>query len=281
MIKLRMQYGEGKDKGEKIFLWSIEEDCFTKVFGDEVREYLEGMVMDSYPDQVVIKREGSSSIEEEEGLQEEDEVQEEDIDNNDNEKSNSYSNAWTTMDWGLRSHPDHQEDYWIGDSGASSLMFGDDKDLFAKTPIQGKVNVASGTSMPMVCKGKMNVAAIPKQGKSSKGVLTIKVANGMLHKLFSFTTALLYDWKMDGAKKENGDIEIKLTHEHFEPIVFDRVLRFNDAILLASKINILPRNLNQEVAHIATLEKSISKKMIHQVTGHAGHQLMVDTAISY
>ena len=82
--------------------------------------------MDSYPDQVVIKREESSSS------QEDDELQEEDIDNNDNENSSSYSSALTTMDWGLRSHPDYQEDYWIGDSGGSSHMVGDDKDLFAK-----------------------------------------------------------------------------------------------------------------------------------------------------
>ena len=68
-------------------------------------------------------------------------------------------------------------------------MVGDDKDLFAKTPIQGKVNAVNGTSMPMVCKGKMNVEAVPKQGKANKGILTIKVAEGMLHKLFSFTTA--------------------------------------------------------------------------------------------
>ena len=142
-------------------------------------------------------------------------------------------------------------------------MVSEDKDLFAKTPIQGKVNAANGTSMLMVCKGKMNVEAIPKQGKSTKGVLNIKVPKGMLYKLFSFTTALLHDWKMYGAKKENGDIEIKLTHKHFEPIVFDRVLKFDDAILLAAKLKILPRNLNQEGAHTATLEGRISKKMLH------------------
>ena len=170
------------------------------------------------------------------------------------------------MDWGLRSHADNQEGYWIGDSGASSRMVGNDKGLFAKTPIQGKVNVANGTSMPMVCKGKMNVEALPKQGKSSRGVLTVKVAKGMLHKHFSFSTALLHDWKMYGTMKENGDIEIKMTHEHFEPIVFDQVLRFNDAILLAAKIKILPRNLNQEGVHTATLEGIMSKKMLHQVT---------------
>ena len=78
------------------------------------------MVMDTYPDQVVIIKEESSGNEEEE-----DELQEEDL---------------------------------------------------AKTPIQGKVNTTNGTSMPMVRNGMMNVEAIPMQGKSSKGVLTIKVA---------------------------------------------------------------------------------------------------------
>ena len=125
------------------------------------------------------------------------------------------------MDWGLRSHPDYHEDYWIGDSGASSHMVGDAKDLLARTLIQGKVNAANGTSMPTVCKGKMNVEVVPKQGKLGKGVLTMKVADGMLHKLVSFTTALMHDWKMYGTKKENGDIEIKLTHKHVQPIVFD------------------------------------------------------------
>ena len=100
-------------------------------------------------------------------------------------------------------------------------MVGDAKDLFVKTMIQDSVNTANGTSMPIVCKGKMNVEVVPKQGKASKGVLTMKVATGMMHKLFSFTTSLMHDWKMYGAKKENGDIEIKLTHKHFEPIVFD------------------------------------------------------------
>ena len=129
-----MPDGEEKDKEEKKFWWSIETNCFTRVFGDEVQEYLEGMVMDSYPDQVVIKKEESSSSEEEEDELEEEE--DEDIDNNDNKNTNSYSSALTTMDWGMRSHPDHQVDYWIGDSGASSHMVGDDKDLFAKTPIK-------------------------------------------------------------------------------------------------------------------------------------------------
>ena len=82
-------------------------------------------------------------------------------------------------------------------------------------------------------------------------------------------------------KKENGDIEVKLTHQHIEPIVFDRVLRFDDAILLTAKIKILPKNLNLKGAHTASLEGSIFKKMLHQVTGHAGQQLMTDTTKYY
>ena len=52
----KMPDGGEKDKEEKKFCWSIETDCFSRVFGDEVWEYLEGMVMDSYQDQVVIKK---------------------------------------------------------------------------------------------------------------------------------------------------------------------------------------------------------------------------------
>ena len=63
--------------------------------------------------------------------------------------------------------------------------------------------------------------------------------------------------------------------------MFDRVLRFDDAISLAARIKILPKNMNLEGAHTPTLEGSISKKILHQVTGHAGQQLMADTAKYY
>ena len=113
--------------------------------------------MNADPDHVVIKKEESSGDELQEGSsiseEEEEEAEEEgkeDIDNiDDSDSSNSYSSALTTMDWGLRSHPEYQR---IGESGASSHMMGEDKDLFTETPIQGKVNAANGTSMPMVLK---------------------------------------------------------------------------------------------------------------------------------
>ena len=63
--------------------------------------------------------------------------------------------------------------------------------------------------------------------------------------------------------------------------MFDRVLRFDDAILLAARIKIQPKNLNLEGSCTATLEGSISKKMLHQVAGHAEQQLLRDTPKYY
>ena len=39
--------------------------------------------------------------------------------------------------------------------------------------------------------------------------------------------------------------------------------------------------MNQEGAHTATLHGKMSKKRLHQLTGHAGRQLMADTAKYY
>ena len=93
-----------------MFWWSVETDCFTRVFGDEMRGYLERVAMDSYPNQVVSRKKDSSGdeLQEDSSSSEEDEDEpeeegKEDIDNNISKSSNSYSSALTTMDWGLRS----------------------------------------------------------------------------------------------------------------------------------------------------------------------------------
>ena len=109
----KMKDEKEKEREEMKFWWSIkEEDCFTTVFGDEMQDFLECNVMDSYLDQVIIEKEESSGDElqgESPSSEEEDELEEEieDRDKNDNENSDSYSSALTTMDWGLRSHLDY------------------------------------------------------------------------------------------------------------------------------------------------------------------------------
>ena len=42
----KMPDGEEKEKEPKKFWWSVETDCLTRVFGDEMRGYLERMAMD-------------------------------------------------------------------------------------------------------------------------------------------------------------------------------------------------------------------------------------------
>ena len=58
-----MPDGEEKEQENAKFWWSVETDCFTRVFGDEMDAYLEMMAMSAYPDQVVIKKEESSGDE--------------------------------------------------------------------------------------------------------------------------------------------------------------------------------------------------------------------------
>ena len=155
-----MPDGDENDQEHSKFWWSVETDCSTRVFGDEMKAYLEMMTMSMYPDQDIIKKEESSgdelqednsSSKEEEEEEPEEEGKDEIAKIDDNESSTSYSSGLTTMDWGLRLHPEYQEDYWNGDSGASSHMVGEDSDLFTKPHIQGNVNAANGTSIPRVC----------------------------------------------------------------------------------------------------------------------------------
>ena len=151
-----MPEGVEKEKAAAKFWWSIEEgDCFTIRFGEEMKEYIKNIIDDAQPDQIVIRptenpegeqQESISVSEDEEPEENDDEKPEEnknenedkDVEINDNDNSNSYSSALTIMDWGLQAHPEYYKDSWIGDSGASSHMVGDAKDLFAKTLIQRK-----------------------------------------------------------------------------------------------------------------------------------------------
>ena len=62
-------------------------------------------------------------------------------------------------------------------------------------------STANRTSIPVVCKGKMNVEVVPKQGQLSKGVLTVKVGDRMLHKLFVLQQLLCMIGKCMGQRK--------------------------------------------------------------------------------
>ena len=51
----KMPEGKEKEKEAVKFWWPLgDKDCFTMVFSEEMKEYLENMIEDAQPDQVVL-----------------------------------------------------------------------------------------------------------------------------------------------------------------------------------------------------------------------------------
>ena len=126
-----------------------------------------------------------------------------------------------------------EEDLWIGDSGASSHMIGSEEHVFNKKLMSGSVRTANGAHMKMLCEGDINVDVITKNGDVRCRTLRVKVIPGMKQKLFSFTQA---GWTMQGSQTKQGELFIALTHEDHKPIIFDRVLKAGNSVLLAAKM---------------------------------------------
>ena len=180
----------------------------------------------------------------------------------------------------IREDPDYdneEEDLWIGDSGASSHMMGSEEHVFNKKLITGSVRTANGAHMKMLCEGDINVDVITKDGDVTSGTLKVKVIPGMKQKLFSFTQAMMGGWSMQGGQTKQGELFIALTHEDHKPIIFDRVLKAGNSVLLAAKMVIK----NPEEVNAAIVNGKQSKEYFHRVTGHAGHHLMDATAKYY
>ena len=170
-----------------------------------------------------------------------------------------------------------EEDVWIGDSGASSCMMGSEEHVFNKKLISGSMRTADGAHMKMLCEGDINVDVITKNGDITSGTLRVKVIPGMKQRLFSFTQAMLGCWAMQGRQTKQGELFIALTHKDHMPIIFDRVLKAGNSVLLAAKTVIK----NPEEVNSAIVNGKQSKEYFHKVTGHAGHQLMDATAKYY
>ena len=124
-----------------------------------------------------------------------------------------------------------EEDFWIGDSGASSHMMGSEEHVFKKKLITGSVSTANGAHMKMMCEGDINVDVITKNGDVTSGTLRVKVIPGMKQKLFSFTQAMMGGWTMQGGQTKQGELFIALTHEDHKTIIVDRVLKAGNSVL--------------------------------------------------
>ena len=84
---------------------------------------------------------------------------------------------------------------------------------------------------------------------------------------------------MGHARWPNKQVElfIALTHEDHKPIIFDRVLKAGNSVLLAAKMVIK----NPEEVNAVIMNGKQSKDYFLRVTGHAGHHLIDATAKYY
>ena len=153
-------------------------------------------------------------------------------------------------------------------------MMGSEEHVFNKKLISGSMRTANGAHMKMLCEGDINVDVITKIGDVTSGTLRVKVIPGMKQKLFSFTQAMLGGWSMQHGQTKQGELFIALTHEDHKPIIFDRVLKAGNSVLLAAKMVIK----NPEEVNAVIVNGKQSKEYFHRVTGHAGHHLMDATA---
>ena len=77
-----------------------------------------------------------------------------------------------------------------------------------------------------------------------------KVIPRMKQKFFSFTETMLGGWTMQGGQTKQGELFIGLTHQNHKCIIFDRVLKAGNSVLLVPKIVIRnPEEVNAAVVN--------------------------------
>ena len=267
--------GPEQNKEWKNYWWTADEDMFTYVMKTKIEELIEEKLNQEFPEEVEIREDPDYDSEEEvtSETEETDDDESETINANVNNYLDS-ANMATNLETAMKIA--EEEDLWIGDSGASSHMMGSEEHVFNKKLITGSVRTANGAHMKMLCEGDINVDVIIKNGDVTSGTLRVKVIPGMKQKLFSFTQAMMGGWTMQRGQTKQGELFIALTHEDHKPIIFDRVLKAGNSVLLAAKMVIK----NPEEVNAAIVNGKQSKEYFHRVTGHAGHHLM-DATVKY
>ena len=273
-----MEEGPEQIKEWESFWWTVDEDMFTYVMKTKIEELIDEKLNQEFPEEVEIRENQDYDSEEEVTSETEETHDDESETNNANVNNYSYldsANMATNLETAMKIA--EEEDLWIGDSEASSHMMGSEEYVFNKKLIPGSVRTAIGAHMKMLCEGDINVDVITRNGDVTSGTLRVKVIPGMKQKLFSFTQAMMGGWTMQGGQTKQGELFIALTHENHKPIIFYRVLKAGDSVLLAAKMLIK----NPEEVNAAIVNGKQSKEYFCRVTGHAGHLLMDATAKYY
>ena len=246
---------------------------FTYVMKTKIEELIDEKLNQEFPEEVKI-REDQDYDSEEEATSETEETDDDESETNNANVNNYLDSANMAMNLETVMKIAEEEDLWIGDSGASSHMMGSEEHVLNNKLITGSVRTANGAHMKILCEGDINVDVITKNGDVTSGTLRIKVIPGMKQKRFSLTQAMMGGWTMQGGQTTQGELFIALTHEDHKTIIFGRVLKAGNSVLLAAKIVIE----NPEEANAAIVNGKQSKEYFHRVTRHAGHHLMDATA---
>ena len=245
---------------------------FTNVMKSRIEELIEEKLNQGFQEEVET-RENQDFESDEEMTSETEETDDDSEPNNENVNNYlDYANMAMNLESALKIA--EEEDLWIGASGASSHIMGSEEHVFNKKMISGSMRTANGAHMKMLCEGDINVDVITKNADVTSSALRVKAIPGMKQKLFSFTQAMLGGWSMQGGQTKQGELFIALTHEDHKPIIFDRVLKAGNSVLLAAKMVIR----NPEEVNAVIVNGKQSNEYFHRVTGHAGHHLMDATA---
>ena len=262
-----MEEGQEQNKEWENVWWTVDEDMFTYVMKTKIEELIEEKLNQEFPEEVEIRDYPNYDCEEE--VTSETEETDDDESETNNANVNNYldsANMATNLETAMKIA--EEEDLWIGDTGASSHMMGSEEHVFNKKLITGSVRTANGAHMKMLCEGDINVDVITKNGDVTIRTLRVKVIPGRKQKLFSFTQAMMGGWTMQGGQTKQGELFIALTHEDHKPIIFDRVLKAGNSVLLAAKM-------------VIKTPEAVNAEYFYRVTGHARHHLMDATAKYY
>ena len=121
------------------------------------------------------------------------------------------------------------------------------------------MRTANGTHIKMLCEGDINVDVITKNGDITSDTLRMKVIPRIKQRSLSITQAMLGDWAMQGGQTRQVELFIALTHKDQMPIIFDRVLKAGNSVLLAAKMVIK----NPDEVNLAIANETQSKEYFH------------------
>ena len=200
-----MEEGQEQNKEWEKFWWPVDEDMFTYVMKSRIEELIDEKLNQEFPEEVEISKNQEFNSEEE-MTSETEETDDDESETNNANVNNYLDSANMAMNLESAMKTAEEEDLWIEDSGASSLMMGSEEHVFNKKLISGSMRTANGAHMQMLCEGDINVDVITKTGDVTSDTLRVKAIPGMKQKLFSFTQAMLGGWSMQGCQSKQGEL---------------------------------------------------------------------------